>query len=396
VIAATVVLNLRFFEQFGLSLWGSGPALLQLPLIAAASAVITSLFFVGPALALQAAKRPMPALVEDLIGFFPAALFRFCCLVALLFWVGSLLETPANMTRWVAAEQTSAFYFAVAVSLAVFLFLTMGRDLPTSGKLAMFSNQLAIAILAAAAIRVRDGWPAIAGGFPDHGQSSWTWHGLAAVSFFVGPIAFFAAGFATRVTSREAVISIGAFGLAIPFFFALAAVGLIGVATANSSLYRPSLNPTLGMALVSGVARSHFPAVAAVAAVTAFGALRLGIRALTDITGTRVLYPVAICAIAWIAIHDVERYAFAFDFSANVIAAMAAVLTANMVLRRRAASRAVNLVALIAGSVLPLSVRWGDPNLAYSHPGFLASYGIALAVSLLPGSPRRRVSGLIH
>jgi hypothetical protein len=383
LIVATAVLNVPFLERYGLNLWGLGPALLQLPLIAGASVLITCLFFIGPGLALLAAKRSLFVLVDDLIGHIPATLFRLCCVVALSCWVGSLLGTLMDMVRWIAGEQGSFFYVAVSVSLLAFLFLTAARSVTAAAKLAMFTNKLAIALLVAAAIRVRDGWPAIPSGFPDHGQSSWTWYGIAGLSFFVGPIAFFAAGLANRATSRKAVIAIGAFGLTMPVALSLAAVGLIAVATANSVFYRPSLNPTIGMALCSGVARSRLPVAVAIAAVTAFGALRFGIRALDDTAGRRVLYPILIAVIAWIAFQDGAKYAVVFDLSASVIAAMAAVLTANFVTGGRAAPPSVNLVALVAGAVLPVCFRSSDPNAVYSHPGFLHSYAVAFVVYLI-------------
>jgi hypothetical protein len=383
LIVATVVLNFPFWEAFGFRLWGSGPPLRQLPTIAASSAIITCLFFVGPGLALRAAKRPLLAVVDELIGIIPATVFRLSCVVALSCWVGNLLGTVMNIAQWIGGGHSRAFYFGLAVTIVVFLFLTAVGSVKEVARLAMFTNKLGIAILVAALIRVRDGWPAVPVGFPDHGQDSWSWHGFSALSFFVGPAVFFAAGFAKRATSPKAVISIAAAGLALPLALSLVAVGAIGVATANSIHYRPSLNPTIAMALCSGVARSHLPAVMAIMAFTAFGALRFGIRALADTAGSRPFYPILLGAIAWVSLQDPARYVVAFDLSANVIAAMAAVLTANFITGRWPSSRLVSVVSLIAGPVLPVSLRWWDPNNAYYHPAFLPSHAVAFVVYLL-------------
>jgi hypothetical protein len=382
LIVATVVLNFPFFQAFAFHLWGPGPAHRHVPLIVVSSVIITCLFFVGPGLALHAAKRPLFAVIDDLLGFRPATLFRLSCVVALSCWVGSLLGTLMNMAHWIAGGHSRAFYSGLAVTIVVFLFLTAVKNVKTAAKLAMFTNKLAIAILVAALLRVRDGWPAISVGFPDHGQFLWTWHGFAALSFFPGPVAFFAAGLANRATSRKTVISIAAFGLAMPLALSLFAAGLIGVATANSIFYTPSLNPTIGMALWSGGASSHLPVRMAIAAVTAFGALRFGIRTLADTAGPRFLYPGLIGAIVWISLLDPAKYAVAFDLSANVIAAMAAVLTAS-VLSGAPAPRALNVLALVAGPIVPLFFRSSDPNSAYYHPAFLPSYAVAFVVYLI-------------
>jgi hypothetical protein len=50
------------------------------------SLLIATLFFVGPALAAQAAKRPLLGVVENSLGSVPAYGVRFCCVLFLLAW----------------------------------------------------------------------------------------------------------------------------------------------------------------------------------------------------------------------------------------------------------------------------------------------------------------------
>lgn len=81
------------------------------------------------------------------------------------------------------------------------------------------------------------------------------------------------AALACRVPDRKQVWLMVGSGVTLPLFGALCVSGMVGVATLKSGLYRPSLNPTVAMALWSDVRESAILPRMLNAAITTFGAL---------------------------------------------------------------------------------------------------------------------------
>jgi hypothetical protein len=79
LIIATLFLNFPFWILNSADLRMSGSLSLYAVQVGVLSLLITALFFVGPALAAQAAKRPLLGVVENSLGSVPAYGVRFCC-----------------------------------------------------------------------------------------------------------------------------------------------------------------------------------------------------------------------------------------------------------------------------------------------------------------------------
>ena len=80
--------------------------------------------------------------------------------------------------------------------------------------------------------------------------------GLSELAFYMAPLGLIAANFGYRVGGRRQVALTAACGAALPLLMTMLLVGLIRTATYHSSLYQPSLNPTVSMALWSRTAHS--------------------------------------------------------------------------------------------------------------------------------------------
>lgn len=147
LIIATLFLNFPFWYVAGSNLG----MLCALPLYAfvlgAAALPITGLFFVGPALATQAARRPLFEVVESALGSIPTCGLRLCCALFLTLWIvnfGTVLGlwwSSFILRRAVSSTESGVI---VAVIL-LFLFITGLQSPRTNAKLALFTNKLGIA-----------------------------------------------------------------------------------------------------------------------------------------------------------------------------------------------------------------------------------------------------------
>jgi len=146
--------------------------------------------------------------------------------------------------------------------------------------MALFTNKLGVAILVAAIIRVREGLSSAPSGFPSAGYYPRTLHffdGVSNVGLYVAPLGLLAADLVWRLSSRRQVSAAILAGVSLPMFFTLSLSGIIGVATLASHFYRPSLNPTLAMALFSNAADSAIRPRLLIVGITTFGAVRFGV-----------------------------------------------------------------------------------------------------------------------
>ncbi len=265
VVLSTLFLNFHFWVAHDLDFPMLHPVYLHASMLGAAALLIAALFFLGPALATYRARRPLVSIIEDSFGSIPAFCLRLCGALFLVIWIAEssvnlgVLILPSVLRHNPSATESGI----VAVAIPLFLLMTGIQSLETSAKLAVFTNKLAIAILIAALLRVREGWSYIPSGFPISSErpAFWdAWHGFSMVAFEVAPLALLAADLGYRIRGWRQVEMTALAGIALPVFGSLLVVGAIGIATWHSAFYVPSLNPNIMMALWSKAARRPFPA----------------------------------------------------------------------------------------------------------------------------------------
>jgi hypothetical protein len=351
---------------------------------------------VGPALAAQAAKRPLLGIVENSLGSIPNYGVRFCCVLFLLAWTAKSIAWaelwPLHIIQpkgWSPVEAG-----AIGVGNLGFLAFTSLPSVQTSAKLALFANKLGLTILIAAMIRVHRGWPAVLRASPVftvRSEDLELWQGLSQIAFYLAPLVSLAANFGYRSSGRKAVAMTALIGIVMPLGGTLLLVGIIGVAIIASGFHVPSLEPNVPMALWSHAASSALPGRMLLAAITAFGAIRFGIRALVESASIRPL------GVRWtlvlpgflagtILLVSADPWAPTFELLANVLAVVPAVLTADFVTRLWRVER-VDLATPVY--VLDWIVGAGDDH--WGRPWLLPSYGMAFIVCLL-GRTARQIS----
>ena len=397
VILATVFLNVIFVEALGGRFWPFTPLTLYGAAVILIPLALTLLFFVGPALATRAAKRPIFGLMEDALGTIPALGVRACCVVFLSFWTGSLLGGPlVYLTwHWTGRGESLAAYF-LAVLVIAFVYITVHQGHGTRARLALFTCKLFFAIAIAALLRVQDGWQP-----KDWHLDTVDWRqvrfGFSEVFQYAAPLALLAANFGSRSSSRKDIWLAGLSGMALPLTIAITISGWIAMITHASSLYLPSLAPTIFMALLSDVASSAAPARMIVAMVTVFGAMRFGARWATTAAGisdapTPRGWVIAACLVAtttWCSFRAWDEMpASVLDWSGRCLGITGGVITAGFLAGRRALpeQRRIDWVgcgSLIAGLCTPLYVKHGPLMYApdpWWCPWLLPSYVVAFSV----------------
>lgn len=191
---------------------------------------------------------------------------------------------------------------------------------------------------------------------------------------------------------------IALWGLVLPLSGTMLVVGLLAVATLASQFYQPSLPPHVAMALWGKAAGHCLPGLMMVTAVTMFGAVRFGARALAESAsrlapGRRSRWALLGCfigAIAWLAVQEYRKYSVPFDLSATCLAVAAAVVTADLLTASWRVERArkvdwVGVVALLGGLASPLYLPgWvvGAGAEPWWHPWLLPSYAVGFLLCL--------------
>lgn len=390
LIIATLFSNFVFWYTHGDDFWMFARPPLDIGVLFPAALLIAALFFAGPALATQAAKRPLTSVLVDSVGSIPALALRLSGFLFLLIWISKMLSTA---WWWVESgwRPVSAIEFGViAATILLFAAFTGSQSLRISAALARFTIRLAIAILLAALIRVHLGWPAVLKGFPVVSQYSPAvdlGRGLSYLCFYAAPLAFLAADFGSRVRGRKLVAMTALMGIAVPLAGSLLLVGAINVATAASPYYQPSLNPNIGMALWGQAARRAVGPRMLIVAVTLFGSLRFGMRALEEKLPGRfslLAQGCSISAIVWFSLHPTTKgIETVFEFCTMALVAASAVLTADVIARRQLVRARridwVGTLALVSGLAVPACIRVAE---SWWHPWLLPSYGIAFTVCL--------------
>jgi hypothetical protein len=411
LITATLFLNFLFcYESSSFGFDGTLPV--YLGFLVAVASLIPLFFFAGPALASQTAGRPLFDVVESSLGSIPGWGSRLCCGWFLTVWIAVLISFPASrLVTFILRRDATAMESAViGASLVAFLFATGLQGHWTNAKLAIFSNKLSLAILLAALIRVREGLPLalhrLAVSDERYSTALIAWHSLTLLALSIGPLAFLAADFGYRMKGRKQVAMTGGMGIALPLCGTLLLIGVIGAATHDSSYYVPSLQPTIAMALWSQTAGSALPGRMMIAAITLFGAVRFGARALANSVSVRAFgrrlwwVPIGcICGvIVWCSLHSLdEMLMMSLRASAGCIVVVAGVLTADFISGRRLVEPAprmdwIGSGALLAGLAtafcVPLAVT--DP---WWQPGLLPSYGVGFTTCLLGRMLQKKFSG---
>ncbi len=405
-ILATLFLNFSFSNVHGLDLAGFGPLAVDATVFCVAAVSISLLFFIGPAFGVRATRRPVLSLLEDSIGAVPTMAVRLCCVLFLSIWIARLVAIP--LWALPIPREASLRAAALALALLLFLFFTAVQSTRTSVKLAIFTDKLGLAVLAAALIRVRDGWASVPAGFGTAGhypQMLQFTSGLSNLALYAAPFGLFAAQYASRISSPKQVSLTIVTGVTVPMFLALLLSSIVGMATAKSHFYQPSLNPTIAMALLSHTAAGASWPRMLVAGITTFGALRFGFRALLEYTPAicigRVRSVTPALGVAAIAALTLWPYATAsivvYDACAKCIAAAAAVLTADVVMgsqwrpeRRR--FDAIGLIALSAGVgtalCLPDQFLWVKGQ--WWLPWLLPAYAVGFVGAIAGRSVQRQ------
>ena len=124
--------------------------------------------------------------------------------MAELIWIPVGWQALSIMRRPVSAWES----FGIAILLLVFVFLSGLESLRTTARLASFSNKLGLAVLVAALIRVRDGFPAVLSELVTLPAGPDLFRGLLDLSLLLAPLLVIAAPYARRAPVRIAILGI--------------------------------------------------------------------------------------------------------------------------------------------------------------------------------------------
>jgi hypothetical protein len=402
---ATLFLNFSFWYVHGTDVWMFCSLPLYGGLLATGALLIIALFFLGPALATQAARRPLLGVAKNSLGSIPTFGLRLCCILFIVLWIANLVSVPEWLLRFILRRDVYYTETWLIITLVLlFLFITGLQSLQTTAKLALFTTKLGIAILVAALLRVHQGWPAALKPAPI--SVVWDlWHGLSLLSFYVAPLALLAADGGYRSDGKKQIVRTALMGIALPLAGTLLFVGVINAATLHSRFYTPSLNPNVAMALWGRAARSSLPGVMMLATITIFGAVRFGARALAECVsiasyGTLVRWALLLFLVGAIALvsvqQDSQRLSAVLEVSATCLAVAGAVLSADVLTGRRRVERGqridwIGVIALLAGLAtplfMPLLIGWTPES--WWHPWLLPSWGMGFLVCLASGTVQK-------
>jgi hypothetical protein len=346
-ILAPLFLNFTFWLDVGGRFWMVWPLPSYVILTAATALLGTALSALGPWFAVSR-TRSLSASIEVSLGAAPALLMRWICMAFAGFWLAAAMSVPVRLWYFFLPATPVWQVYGLTVLSAAFLWHTGIQKLATEARLGFFTSKLGLALLVAALWRVRDGWPAIPAGF-ENASGPVLWHGLSELAGYLVPLGLFAGDLAVRIPRRRGVVLAATAGIALPLFVSVLLTGIVAIATARSSRYQPSLDPTVAMALFSKTASSALPGRWAIGAITVFGLGRFCIRAMSSAAPTRsakwrraslALFCAGAC---WVSIHwYVTSVRLTLNVLANCLAVMSAIITADWLLRHRATSRRID------------------------------------------------------
>jgi len=386
LILATLFLNIFFWYVPANHFSFTGSPAIYCFSLGIVTGLVLLLFFLGPALSAHAAQCSLFQVAEASFGQIPGLAFRLCCAALCVLWIAGMCASLALAFLRFIFNRDFPVTEAVLLSglLVAFLFVTGLQGLRTSAKLAFFTNKLGMALLIAAAIRVRaflgDAWIDLhgSGAMPDS-----VWLRVAEPLMIVAPMALLASDFGSRSRTRKDVALIGVFGLALPMAFILFAVSLIQRAAYHWRMDLGGLANIL-LALWGGDSRWYQPQWMLLALITSFGVARFSVRmcnaALSPITENRKarLCMLAAAAIAATAISAGRFQVFDMEAAARFAASAAAIITADRVVKR---SRPQHVRMVDWGSLISFLAGWAGGQWLASWAG--SSYEPQLAASIL-------------
>jgi cytosine/uracil/thiamine/allantoin permease len=361
-----------------------------------------ALFYLGPALAMQSSKLSLYGLAESSLGTILAAGFRLCCVFYLVLWLTFSVETIVLLVyQWpYRRDPTRLGSGLLAAAITLLLFGTALHGLRTSANLARFTNKLSIAILIAALIRVRAGWPSAweALSRPPGFMQAIDWRQVPFLFFYFAPLALLASDFGQRSRTRKEAALIGVVGLALSFAVSLFVAGFIGQA-AHVGHGNIGNGSPVATALFSGTSFRYSPPRMMVTAITMLGSARFEIRAFANSipfesqTLRRAVLALLACCIVLLAVATPESMHSALEMVTRCLIAAAAVFSADFIAGTWRAERQqkvdwIGVTALTAGVVAPLPEM---PSLIESwwYPWLQLSYAISFISCLILRTIRR-------
>jgi hypothetical protein len=398
VIIATLFFNIRFWEWYGGRTGTFCPILPYSFAVTAGAALTAILFFLAPAAITQATSLSLHRALENALGSVPALGLRLGAIVFLVLWMAGMIAVPvSSVLRSVLRQEGSdSTPWVIAAVVAPFVFITGLQSAQTTAKLAMFSNKLGLAVLLAAMLRVREGLPeAMNVLWRGYDQLPHCGIGFSVLMFYAAPLSLLAANLGRLLDGRRQVAMTAAMGIAAPLIVVLVMIGVTNAATVYSGFYRPSLSPSISMALFSHAAESALPGPMLIVTITMFGVLRFGVRSLAEtvdpagigVPWIRLLGPAL--AVAWLATHEEMLYQrTTLDVTAACLICASAVLSADWITgawRTRPKRRmdCAGMVALLAGlASIPLWQAMTGAEWRW-RSWLLPSYGAAFLVCLL-------------
>jgi len=402
VLLATLFLNAAFWFGAGPEFTLHGPAVWYFVQVIGGAVLLTVLFYLGPALASQTAKRSLFELADGSLGSIGSFGLRACCTAFLTVWLGEQLDVIARLLLplWSYRPESATFERIAICVLGLLLCWTGLQNLRTTARLAFFTNKLGVALLVVALVRVREGWPVA---WHALAKRSWLvdtpdlWRGLAQLSFWAAPLVFLASDFGRRCPDRRQVNFIGLFGIALPAAGTLLILGFIEQAAHGAGASTQGI-ANIGSALFHGDSGRYFEKFMAILAISMFGATRYGVSALA---GCQAIFShrfvcwtllcLAVCTTGVIAPMISLGLSSVLNPLARCLVAAAAVLSADFLTgRSRAASSSrinwVGAAALLIGWGLPyLPGLFLDTGYMWWNPWLLRTYIVAFSICLLGG-----------
>jgi hypothetical protein len=392
-ILAALFFNAAFWLLLDRDLWRFNWPPFAFAASSAVGLACAALFFVGPALAAQAAGS-FRSMLASAFGTVPGFCVQMACIIYLVTWISRLLSTVCLFLGLANPPRPAIELGMIGGAILLLVYLTGCQSVRTSSALARVTIRLAAAIMIAALIRVRSGWFAIPMGFESHSQYSLveeTWRSFSDISFYVAPLALLAAIFSARLASRKAVAMTALMGVAAPLAAALFVMTILSVATYASGFYRQGLFSNIFVSLASGTTRAREKAILLIFAITILGVLRFSVAALKEVATVRWIPPrfawipfgCLISATVWYSVHsDWEIMMPVAERSTEILAAVAAILTVDA-LQPKAFDWAATL-SLICGIGVPAFGRyWWSGDDSWGHPWLLPTYGISFVICLV-------------
>lgn len=379
LILAPLFLNAACFNDFSRDLPLAGPFRNYLAALASLSFILPGLLFAGPALASQRLDRPVFELASISMGRIPAILFRYGCVFQLALLSAVLLSGIAHLNVEFPAEAFTWhwMYAVLAFGLSAMLSLTATGSMQTCAKLGLFTSKLALAVMIAALLRVREHWAKAWTDLPvsltAYYESMAPWTSIGGLLIYSAPLMFMAAVFARRLSSPKDVTRVTGWGLMLPFAAAMILAGFIKRA---GYLAHRNFGHLAGFlsALNDGNASGGWVAKRLLIAITLFGVIRFAARA-SDLAlpippAMRWLRPARhwLFAIAagFLAGFPLPNWGNWLGSAACIVVAGAAVLTADCLTGRfkQPAARVVDwtgAIAWLSGASLPYRNAWSFP-----------------------------------